>query len=129
MLRTLLTLLGCQAAGQFLHQLCRIPLSGPIIGMVLLLVALMMRGGASEEFDRAGHALLGYLSLFFVPPGVGVMRHLPLLRAHLLPVLLALIVSTVLAMISGALVMQSAKRLMQRRKIVPALNYPTPGDC
>jgi len=129
MLRTLLTLLFFQAAGQFLHHLCRIPLSGPIIGMVLLLVALMMRGGASEEFDRAGHALLGYLSLFFVPPGVGVMRHLPLLRAHLLPVLLALIVSTVLAMISGALVMQSAKRLMQRRKIVPALNYPTPGDC
>jgi holin-like protein len=129
MLQTFLMLLGCQAVGELLHQLCRIPLSGPIIGMVLLLIALTIRGGASEEFNRSGHALLGYLSLFFVPPGVGVMRNLPLLRAHWLPILLALILSTVLAMISGALVMQSLKRLTQRRSFGAALDNPVAGDC
>ena len=68
-------------------------MSGAIIGMILLLAALMVRGGASDEFCRSGQAMLGYLSLFFVPSGVGIMQYLPLLRAHWLPLLLALIVN------------------------------------
>lgn len=129
MLRTYLVLLSCQAAGEIIHQLVGLPLSGPIIGMVLLLVALTARGGASEEFSRWGHSTLGYLSLFFVPPGVGVMRHLGLIRAQWLPTLLALIVSTVLAMISGAIVMQSVNRLHRRRRTPVVLGASVSGDC
>jgi holin-like protein len=129
LLRTYLALLGCQAAGEVIRQISGIPLSGPIIGMILLLAALMMRGGASDEFCRSGQATLGYLSLFFVPPGVGVMQHLPLLRAHWLPVLLALIVSTALAMASGALAMQSVERLRQRRRIPLILDVSANGDA
>ena len=114
MLRTYLALLGCQAAGEVIRQVSGIPLSGPIIGMILLLTALTVRGGASDEFCGSGQATLGYLSLFFVPPGVGIMQHLPLLRAHWLPILLALVVSTALAMASGALAMRSVERLRQR---------------
>ena len=115
MLRTYLALLGCQAAGEVIRQASGIPLSGPIIGMILLLGALIVRGGASEEFSQSSQATLSYLSLFFVPPGVGIMQHLPLLRAHWLPILLALIASTALAMTSGALVMQSVERLRRHR--------------
>lgn len=116
MLRTFLALLGCQAAGEVIHQASGLPLSGPIIGMILLLAVLIVRGGASEEFCCSGQAMLGYLSLLFVPPGVGIMQHLPLLRAHWLPVLLALLVSTALAMASGALVMRSVERLRGQRR-------------
>jgi holin-like protein len=129
MLRTYLVLLGCQAAGELIRHVSGIPLSGPIIGMILLLVVLMVRGGASDEFCRSGHATLGYLSLFFVPSGVGIIEHLPLLRAHWLPVLLALIVSTALAMASGALVMQSVERLRQRRPAPVILNASVSGDA
>ncbi|HTW53134.1 MAG TPA: CidA/LrgA family protein [Stellaceae bacterium] len=116
MLRTYLVLLICQAAGDIIHQLAGLPLSGPLIGMVLLLVVLTIRGGASEEFRRSGQATLGYLSLFFVPPGVGIMEHLALIRAQWLTMLLAVIISTVLAMISGAIVMQSVNRLHRRSR-------------
>ncbi len=122
MLRTYLALLGCQAAGEVVRQVSGIPLSGPIIGMILLLASLVVRGGASEEFCRSGQATLGYMPLFFVPSGVGVMQHLPLLRAHWLPVLLALIISTALAMASGALVMQWVDHLRQRRRFLTTLN-------
>ena len=118
MLRTFLILLACQAAGEFIHQSSGVPLSGPIVGMVLLLVGLMVCGSPSREFDRSGHAMLGYLSLFFVPPGVGIIQHLPLLRAQWFPIMLALIVSTVLAMISGAVVMQSVNRLRRPQGVV-----------
>lgn len=129
MLRTCLALLGCQAAGEVVRQMSGIPLSGPIIGMILLLTALMVRGGASDEFRRSGQAMLGYLSLFFVPPGVGIMQHLPLLRANWLPVLLALIASTALAMTSGAVVMRSIERLRQRRRIPSILDASASGDA
>ena len=129
MLRAYLGLLGCQAAGEVIRQVSGIPLSGPIIGMILLLAALIVRGGASDEFCRSGQAMLGYLSLFFVPPGVGIMQHLPLLRAHWLSILLAVIVSTALAMASGALVMRSVERLRQRRRIPIILNASAGGDA
>jgi putative effector of murein hydrolase LrgA (UPF0299 family) len=53
MLRTFLALLGCQAAGEVIRQISGIPLSGPIIGMILLLAALTVRGGASDDFAAA----------------------------------------------------------------------------
>jgi holin-like protein len=111
MLRTCLVLLACQAVGECIRQLSGVPLSGPLIGMVLLVCALVAKGGASEEFTRSAQSLLGYLSLFFVPPGVGVIQHLDLLRAHWAALLTAVVVSTALAMTSGALVMQSVDRL------------------
>lgn len=129
MLRTYLALLGCQAAGEVIRQVSGIPLSGPIIGMILLLTALTVRGGAPDEFCRSGQATLGYLSLFFVPPGVGIMQHLPLLRAHWLPILLALVVSTALAMASGALAMRSVERLRQRRHIPIVAEGSVSGDA
>ena len=129
MLRTYLVLLGCQAAGDVIHQASGIPLSGPVIGMIVLLAALTVRGGASDEFCRSGQTTLGYLSLFFVPPGVGIMQYLPQLRAHWLPVLLALIVSTALAMASGALVMQSVERLRQRHRTPIMLNVSAGGEA
>ena len=129
MLRAYLALLGCQAAGEIIHQASGIPLSGPIIGMIVLLAALTVRGGASDEFCRSGQITLGYLSLFFVPPGVGVIQYLPLLRAHWLPVLLALIVSTALAMASGALVMRSVERLRQRHRTPIMLNASAGGEA
>ena len=122
MLRTYLVLLACEAAGDVIHQVSAIPLSGPIIGMILLLAALTVRGGASDEFVGSAQTTLGYLSLFFVPPGVGIMQHLPLLRAHWLPLLLALTVSTVLAMASAALTMRSVERLRQRHRTPTMLN-------
>lgn len=128
MLRTYLVLLGCQGAGEIIRQVSGVPLSGPIIGMMVLLAVLIVRGGVSDEFRRSGQVTLGYLSLFFVPPGVGIMQHLPLLRAHWFPMVLALIVSTALAMASGALVMRSVERL-RRRRIPIVLNAPAAGEA
>jgi holin-like protein len=128
MLRTYLVLLGCQAAGDVVHQVLGIPLSGPIIGMILLLAALTVGGGASVEFCGSVQTILGYLSLFFVPPGVGIMQHLPLLRAHWLPLLLALVVSTALAMASAALVMRAVERLRQRRRTPMMFNASVGGE-
>ena len=74
-------LLALQAAGELLARAFALPLPGPVIGLLLLLLALRSSAvqgcvGAAADF------LLAHLSLLFVPVGVGVMTHLGLLAAY-----------------------------------------------
>ena len=110
MARSFLVLLVCQGSGELVHQLAGVPLSGPITGMVLLLALMLARGGPSTDLRASATSLLGYLSLLFVPAAVGIMPYLSVLRAQWLPVAVALLVSTVLAMGSSALIVQRLNR-------------------
>lgn len=58
------------------------------------------------------NGLLANLSLLFVPAGVGVIGHLDELAANGLPLALALVGSTVLAIAVGALVFRAVARAM-----------------
>ncbi len=116
-----LVLLGCQAAGEIIHGVTGLPLSGPVIGMMLLLVWLSMRGGPSPELRASANGLLGYLSLLFVPAAVGIMPLLPLLRGQWLPIVVALVGSSVLGMASAALIVQSMNRIAASPRDEPVL--------
>lgn len=106
MLNYLTVILGCQLAGELLVTAAKIPVPGPVCGMALLFAGLVLRGGIPADLARMADALLSNLSLMFVPAGVGVMLHLKLLRADLLPVSVALVVSTLLTIAVTALLMQ-----------------------
>ena len=110
MVQSFLVLLVCQACGEAIHRLTGLPLSGPIIGIVILLAVMCARKGPSPELRNSSSALLGYLSLLFVPAAVGIMPHLSVLRAQWLPVVIALLVSTLLGMATAALVVQAMNR-------------------
>lgn len=73
LLRGLTWLVLFQLAGTALNHLFLPVLPGPIIGLVLLLVYLMVRGEVSEPVSQAAGSLLRYLPLLLVPPAVGVM--------------------------------------------------------
>ena len=133
MVQSFLVLLVCQACGEAIHRLTGLPLSGPIAGMVILLAVMIARKGPSPELRHSSSALLGYLSLLFVPAAVGIMPHLSALRAQWVPVVIALIVSTFLGMGTAALVMQAMNRRAQmlppRQPVVPRLErVGGPGD-
>ena len=88
-LGSILLLLAFQLAGEFLHRIMHVPLSGPLLGMALLLLALVLRGGPSPNLQATTRPLLASLALLFVPAGVGVVGHLDLLAQHWLPILAA----------------------------------------
>ena len=71
-------LLVFQSAGELLAYAARLPLPGPVVGMVLLLAALGSRA-VREPVAACADFLLQHLSLLFVPVGVGVMTHLDVL--------------------------------------------------
>lgn len=92
-LQGLAFLLLMQSGGEALSHFLKLPVPGPVVGMVLLLLALRWQPVQDAVAPAAGF-LLQHLSLLFVPVGVGVMAHLDLLQAHGLRLLLVIVVST-----------------------------------
>ena len=56
------------------------------------------------EIINTSEKLLGYLSLLFVPIGVGVVMHLQLLEMQLLRILVVIILGTISTMIFTSLI-------------------------
>jgi holin-like protein len=110
MIASLALILLCQLAGEVVARLTHLPVPGPVIGMALLFTGLIIRGGPPPELEDTTGGILRHLSLLFVPAGVGIMRHLGLIEAQWLPILLAVLVSTALTIgITGLIMQRTAK--------------------
>lgn len=107
-------LLLFQCAGEAIARLADLPIPGPVLGMALLLCALLVRGRASESVTVCADGLAKHLSLLFVPAGTGVMLHVAQIEAEWLPIAVAIVVSTVLAIASAALTFQWLARRQER---------------
>jgi holin-like protein len=110
MLQSLTILILCQFAGEVITRATDLPLPGPVIGLVLLLVLLMVRGGPDEDMKTTSSGLLRHLLLLFVPAGAGVVTQLDVLGRNLLPAVVAIAVSTALGLGVTAWVMQRLSR-------------------
>jgi len=92
-LRGLAWLLALQSAGELLARGLSLPFPGPVIGMLLLLLALRLPA-AREPVAVCANFLLSHLSLLFVPVGVGVMTHLGLVGQYGGRMLIVIVLST-----------------------------------
>jgi holin-like protein len=110
MLNALTLIFCCQLAGELVVKAAALPVPGPVCGMALMFAGLMLRGGIPEDLAKVGDALLGHLSLLFVPAGVGVMLHLRLIEAEILPISVALIGSTLITIAVTATLMRWLNR-------------------
>lgn len=115
MARSLLVLLFFQLVGTVLVRGFAFPVPGPVIGMVLLFVTLVLRGSVWPSVESAANGLLRHLSLLFVPAGVGIVTYLSLLRSEWLGILVAVVGSTLIALVSTALTMKWLLALKRRR--------------
>ncbi len=105
-LRGLTLLLLCQSAGEALSRLLRLPLPGPVVGL-LLLWALLQWPAVRAPVAAAAEPLLQHLSLLFVPVGVGVVTHLGLVGQFGGRMLAAVVLSTWLGLLVAALVLRA----------------------
>jgi holin-like protein len=104
MIGAITLLLVCQLIGTIIAHAAGWPIPGPVLGLVLMLIWLMIRRGPSEPMQATSHTLLRNLGLLFVPAGVGIVNELGVLRANALAVAIAIPVSTLLALgVTGAL--------------------------
>jgi holin-like protein len=103
-------LLSFQLAGEALRVALHLPVPGPVIGMALLLVWLVMRRGPDAHLRHTAGNLLQNLSLMFVPAGTGVMLHVGRLADEAWPITFALVASTVLGLAATGLTLHLLTR-------------------
>lgn len=99
-------LLLYQLIGEFTVRLLEWPIPGPVLGMVMLFLTLVLKGRVPESVGTASTALLSHLSLLFVPAGVGMMVHFGRIADEWLPITVVLLLSTVVTMAATAGIMQ-----------------------
>ncbi len=85
-------LLVLQSIGELLSRGLSLPVPGPVVGMLLLLVALNWRV-VREPVGACAPFLLSHLSLLFIPVAVGITSYLPLLGTYWLRLIGVIVVS------------------------------------
>ena len=113
LLRGLTWLVLFQLLGTALNALFLTLLPGPIIGMLLLFVFLLLRGEVGEPITEAASGLLRYLPLLLVPPAVGVMVYSRQLMADFWPLAGALMLSLLGSFLFAGWLMQ---KLIDRQR-------------
>ena len=124
MLRGFAILLGCQLAGETITRALALPLPGPVLGLVILVVLLfaverrhLVDSATVDEtsLGKLANGLLAVLGILFVPAGVGVVQDLGLLREYGAALAAALVVSTFLTLTVTVWVFVAVSRLVERR--------------
>jgi len=107
-----------QLIGEAIQKYFSLAVPGPVIGLILMLIMLVASKRATptslsalkHNLISTSEALLGHLSLLFVPIGVGVILHLHLLEAQLLQVLAVIIIGTILTILFTAMMFSAFGR-------------------
>ena len=133
MIASLSLILLCQLAGEVFVRGFNLPMPGPVVGLLLLLVLLLARdrfkvlarGPLQQDgVENASHGLLAHLSLLFVPAGVGVVQKLDLIAEHGIAIILILAVSVVVTLLVTVATFRLASRLMTRGEGAPNGSAP-----
>ena len=110
MIEGLIKLLAFQVAGEAVVFILDVPIPGAVVGMALLFVYLVIHGREDAALDTFTTAFLRHLSLLFIPAAVGIVAHLDRIAEEWLAISIALLASTVVAIIATA----ASLRLLRR---------------
>ena len=118
MLRSIFVIFFFQLLGEFLKKFFEMRIPGPVIGLILLLVMLIFLKkfkktaivNLKADVINTSNYILSYLSLLFVPIGVGVVMHLSYLENNLFRVLIIVFISTILTIGGTAFLMEKINR-------------------
>lgn len=116
LLRGFTVLVAFQLLGTGLNALVLPKLPGPIIGLVLLFVYLLLTRRVSEPLDQAAGGLLRYLPVLLLPPAVGVMVHFADIRKDMWAITGSLVISLVISLLFAGWLMQTLINRQQKRK-------------
>src|ERR1700744_1127547 len=123
MIASLSLILLCQLAGEAFVRGFGLPMPGPVIGLMLLLVLLLARDRFAvlargplqgDGVESASRGLLANLSLLFVPAGVGVVQKLDLIVDHGIAFLGVLVISVLITLLVTVATFLLASRLLRR---------------
>ena len=115
MLKSIFIIFLFQLIGESIQKYFELTIPGPVIGLILLLISFILLKNSKNIFvNKAKNEIIStathisnYLSLLFVPIGVGVVMHLSYLEKNYIEVLGVIFFSTILTIGFTALVMEA----------------------
>ena len=110
-LKAVTFLLGFQLLGTTAVMGMGLPIPGPVAGLLFMIGWLGLNAPKPKLLKETAQALIAHLSLLFVPAAVGIVQHLDRLASEGKILLTAVMVSTILALIVGALTFVMMVRL------------------
>lgn len=110
--RACAVIFACLAAGQALVAWLHLPLPASVIGLILLFALLFVGWVKLADVQALADVLLKNLTLLFIPPCVALMNYFDLIVPALLPMLAAIMLSTlVVLLVTGAVHQWIRRRL------------------
>lgn len=128
MIASLCLILLCQLAGEAFVRGLGLPMPGPVIGLMILLLLLLARDRfpvvargplQGDGVESVSRGLLANLSLLFVPAGVGVIQKLDLIVDHGIAFLGVLVISVLITLLVTVATFLVASRLLSRQEKKP----------
>ncbi len=114
LLKQFLIIVMISFLGEILNRIIPLPVPASIYGLILMFCALHFRIFPLSSVKDAGGFLLNIMPLMFVPPGVAIIEHIDVLKAHGIQILLTVIISTVAVMAVTGLTVQGIIRLKNK---------------
>ena len=125
MIASLSLILLCQLIGEVAVRALGVPVPGPVVGLVLLLLLLLARDRypalarwplGNDGVESASRGMLANLSLLFIPAGVGVVQKLDLLAEHGIAILVILALSVIVTLLATVATFVAASSLFSREE-------------
>lgn len=102
----LLILLVFQCCGEAINAYFELGLPGPVLGMLLLFLALCLYGSTPSAVAKSSELLIPLLALMFLPAATGIFFLGPRFEGQWPAILGATIIATVLSLIFNGLLMK-----------------------
>jgi holin-like protein len=123
MIGSLSLILLCQLTGEIAVRGFSLPVPGPVVGLLLLLLLLLgrdrilvlARGPRLRAVEATGNALLSHLSLLFVPAGVGLIQKIDVIADHGVAIAVVLALSVMLTLLATVAAFLLVTRLTGRQ--------------
>ena len=102
----LLYILLSTGLGELLEYLIPLPIPAAIYGLVLLLIALCTGILKAEKISDVARFLINIMPLFFVAPGVNILRYWGIIRSEVVAICVVTVVSTLVVFAVSGLITQ-----------------------
>lgn len=105
--------------GQVLSLLIHGLIPGSVIGMVLLFLSLFFKIVNPENVKDTATVITKNMAVFFIPAAVGLMAYAELVSKNFFAIVLAISISTILTIITVAMVQEKMEKRRPKQDINP----------
>ena len=96
--------------GELTSFILHVPVPGPIFGMIFMTVSLGLNLVKLDNVKPAADVLIKNMSLFFVPPGIGLILYFDLLKYAFFAIFVSVIISTSIVLLLVGFIQQTLER-------------------